>query len=36
LPVRVEAAIALSSLIENHEAACQYIQPHVKQILLGQ
>lgn len=35
LPVKVEAAIALSSLIEYHEAAYQYIQPNIKQILLG-
>ena len=35
LPVKVEAAIALQSLIEQHEAAFQYIQPNIKQILLG-
>lgn len=36
LPVKVEAAIALQSLIEQHEAAFQYIQPNIKQILLGE
>lgn len=35
LPVKVEAAIGLQSLIEQHEAAYQYIQPNIKQILLG-
>ena len=29
LPVKVEAAIALQSLIEQHEAAFQYIQPNI-------
>ncbi|XP_067928154.1 importin-7-like [Watersipora subatra] len=33
-PVKVEAAIALQALIESHDAACQYIQPNIKPILL--
>lgn len=36
LPVKVEAAIALQTLIEYHDAAYQYIQPNIKQILLGE
>ena len=34
-PVKVEAAIALQTLVECHEAAYQYIQPNIKPILLG-
>lgn len=34
-PVKVEAAIALQTLIDYHDAAYQYIQPNIKPILLG-
>lgn len=34
-PVKVEAAIALQILIDHHDAAYQYIQPHIRPILLG-
>ncbi|KAL5007680.1 hypothetical protein ScPMuIL_016486 [Solemya velum] len=34
LPVRVEAAIALQMLITEQEKAKQYIQPHVKPVIL--